>query len=86
MRKENRRRRNLKWRFYRNMRKHRTNTLELEKQVKALQKAFKERDEHIYTLQLVVLDLQERESQRFLASKTKKEPFIIRVWKKVFKK
>ncbi len=86
MRKPNRRRRNTKWRFYRNMRKHKVNVFELEKQVKALQKESKDKDEFISNLQTAVLGLQKRELKRLLGSKRKKQPFIIRIWKKVFKK
>ncbi|MBR0573376.1 MULTISPECIES: hypothetical protein [Pasteurellaceae] len=94
MRKPNsRKQRNLQWRFYRNMRKHRANTLGLEKQVRALKddvntlmQATEEQRKKINEI------IEERNAwaeffrEYFKVGEEKKAPFIIRVWKEVFAK
>ncbi len=93
MRKPNRRRHNAKWRFYRNMRKHKVNVFELEKQVKALQIVVNTlaNKQEVHRNKINELVDYRNVSANFFRDyfglgKEKKEPFIIRIWKKVFKK
>ncbi|MDP8176379.1 hypothetical protein QJU83_02325 [Pasteurella skyensis] len=94
MSKPNRRKqRNLQWRFHRNTRKHRPNTLLLNKKVRALTTRVDELEKEIQAKDFFINDLmdaihhfEETFKDVFTVINELEKPFLIRIWKKVFAK